>query len=188
MHNIEPYYNWIHLYNSSEDENSPFYQREYSEFEFTDKIYNHLIHPQWDNFGSPTLFTKILFCDYEEGYGIIELIGEWNDCIENDIMTLLNEVIEPLQLGGINKFILIGENLLNFFGDNNEYYMEWEDNNEEGWMCLLNFREHVLEEMSSVNIDHFLVWGGQLDEMEWRKFNPSGLFEAVNNILEHRLV
>ena len=31
---------------------------------------------------------KILFADYEQNFAIIELIGEWNDAIENDIMTL----------------------------------------------------------------------------------------------------
>jgi len=34
MHDIEPYYNWRHIYISEEDERSPFYKREYSEFEF----------------------------------------------------------------------------------------------------------------------------------------------------------
>ena len=51
MHNIEPYYNWRHIYISEEDERSPFFGREYSEFEFTQAIYNYLIHPQWDEFG-----------------------------------------------------------------------------------------------------------------------------------------
>ena len=60
VHFIEPYFNWRHLYIASEDSLSPFYDREYSEFEFTDRIYNFLIHPQWDNIGSRTLFAKIL--------------------------------------------------------------------------------------------------------------------------------
>jgi hypothetical protein len=188
MHNIEPYYNWNHLYNSSEDIQSPFYDREHSEFTFTDKIYDHVIHPQWENMGSPTLFIKILFADYETGYCIIEFIGEWNDCIENDIMTFLYEVMEPLQLEGITKFILIGENLLNFFSSDDEYYMEWNEANEDGWVCLVNFRQHVLDEMSESNIDHYWVWGGELNDMEWRKNKPSGVYDAVSAVLEKRLV
>ncbi|MBK7182072.1 MAG: hypothetical protein IPH89_03595 [Bacteroidetes bacterium] len=47
MQDIEPYYNWRHHYIASEDERSPFYEREYSEFEYTNAIYNYLIHPQW---------------------------------------------------------------------------------------------------------------------------------------------
>ncbi|HVE60288.1 MAG TPA: hypothetical protein VNA26_00615, partial [Chitinophagaceae bacterium] len=78
MHTIEPFYNWRHLYMSEEDENSPFFGREYSEFEFTNSIYDHFIHPQWDDIGSPTLFMKIIFADYEEGFAVIELLGEWN--------------------------------------------------------------------------------------------------------------
>jgi len=188
MHNIEPYYNWIHLYNSTEDQKSPFFGHEHSEFVFTDRIYNHIIHPQWDNMGSPTLFIKIIFADYDEGYAIIELIGEWNDCIENDIMTFLYEIMEPLQTEGINKFILIGENVLNFFSSDNEYYMEWNETNENGWVSLINFLPHVLEEMGESNIDHYWIWGGKLNELEWRKQKPSGVFNMVNEVLERRLV
>ena len=59
MHSIEPYYHWRNLYIASEDDASPFYGREYSEFEFENKVYNFLIHPQWDSIGSETLFIKI---------------------------------------------------------------------------------------------------------------------------------
>src|SRR5450631_4146945 len=83
MHNIEPYYNWRHIYVSEEDERSPFFGREYSEFEFTLAIYNYLIHPQWDEFGSKTLYMKVLLADYEEKYVIIELIEEWIEDVED---------------------------------------------------------------------------------------------------------
>ena len=55
MQDIEPYYNWRHLYTAEEDPQSPFYGRIYSEFEFTHTVYNYYIHPQWDEFGSRTL-------------------------------------------------------------------------------------------------------------------------------------
>src|SRR6187551_2386739 len=127
MHTIEPFYNWQHLYIAAEDPDSPFYGREYSEFEFSNTIYNFYIHPQWDDIGSETLYIKILFVDYEEKYAIIELIGEWND--------------------GINKYILIGENVLNFHESDDSYYEEWfEENGDDGWIVMLNFREHVLKE------------------------------------------
>ena len=88
MHDIEPFYNWQHLYIAAEDENSPFYGTEYSEFTFSNTVYNYYIHPQWDNMGSETLYLKIIFVDYDEGFAFIELIGEWNDTINNDIMLL----------------------------------------------------------------------------------------------------
>jgi hypothetical protein len=65
MHDIEPHFKWQNEYISSEDKLSPFHGRIYDEFRFTQKIYNYFIHPQWDEFGSQTLYMKILFVDYE---------------------------------------------------------------------------------------------------------------------------
>ena len=96
MHDIEPYYHWRDWYIASEDERSPFFGRQYSEFEYTNKIYNYYIHPQWDDFGSSTLYIKLLFADYDEGFAILELIGEWNDCISNDVMYLKREVADNM--------------------------------------------------------------------------------------------
>lgn len=189
MHDLEPYYNWRHLYIADEDESSPFYGREYSEFEFTNAIYDHAVHPQWDNFGSPTLMLKILFVDYHAGYCIIEFIGEWNDCINNDIMTLKRDIAEELIHAGIDKFILIGENVLNFHSSDDCYYEEWfEDVDEEGgWIALLNFREHVLEELAAVGADSYLVSGGQLDVFEWRTLLPNQLFAKIEEQVQKRL-
>ena len=114
MHSIEPHFSWRDYYIASEDERSPFYGREYSEFEFTHAIYDHLIHPQWDEIESPTLFIKILMVDYEEGYAIIEMLGEWNDLLHNDIMFLKRNIVDVLIQEGINKFIMISENSIRF--------------------------------------------------------------------------
>src|SRR3954468_8062860 len=121
MHEIEPFYNWRHIYVSEEDECSPFYGREYSEFEFTQTLYNYYIHPQWDEFGSRTLYMKLLYVDYDQRFAIIELFGEWNDAIENDIMTIRREVTDNLYRNGIIKFILIAENVLNFHSSDDSY-------------------------------------------------------------------
>ena len=106
MHEIEPFFNWRHLYIADEDPQSPFFGREYSEFHYSQTIYNFYIHPQWDDIGSSTLYIKVLFTDYEMGYTIIEMIGEWNDAIENDIMTLKRDIIDIMIKQGINKYIL----------------------------------------------------------------------------------
>ena len=153
MHFIEPFFNWRGYYIASDDAVSPFYEREYSEFEFSNRIYNFLIHPQWDYFGSSTLFLKVLYADYDGGYAIIEFIGEWNDAIENDIMVLKRDVIEPMMNQGINKFILIGENVLNFHSSDDCYYDEWFEEVEEGWIATINFHEHVVKEFIAANID-----------------------------------
>ena len=88
MHQIEPFYLWRDIYSSDQDPNALNYGLEYSEFHYTNRVYNYLLHPQWDNFGSDTLFYKLLYADYEQEFCIIELIGEWNDAINNDIMLL----------------------------------------------------------------------------------------------------
>jgi len=132
MHTIEPYWNWRNLYTAEEDERSPFYGREYSELYYTDAIYDHYIHPQWDNFGSNTLFLKILFVDYDDGYAFIELIGEWNDTLYNDIMTLKREIIDELITEGVTKFVLLGDNVLSFHSSDDSYYEEWSEDVEDG--------------------------------------------------------
>ncbi len=189
MHDLEPYYNWRGLYIASEDPYSPFYAREYSEFEFTDKIYNHYIHPQWDSFGSQTLFMKILFVDYEDGYAIMEFIGEWNDLLYNDIMLLKREIIELLMQQGISKYILLGENVLNFHSSDDCYYEEWfeEVNDEDGWIAILNLRDHVLEDFQSANIDSYFVLGGTLNDTRWRTHSPDQFFQQIQSQVMKRL-
>jgi hypothetical protein len=188
MHDIEPYFNWRDYYISSEDERSPFYAREYSEFEFTDQVYNYMIHPQWDNIGSSTLFIKILYTDYEEGYTVIELIGEWNDAINNDIMTLKRDIVEPLIYEGVDKFILIGENVLNFHYSDDCYYEEWFDELEDGYIALINFHEHVVKEFVEINLDQYFVLGGELEELSWRTYAPAQFFGKIDSYVQKRLM
>lgn len=187
MHEIEPYYRWRDDYIASEDERSPFYGTVYNEFEFDKQIYNFLLHPQWDSFGSNTLYLKILYADYERGYAIIELIGEWNDAIYNDIMLLKREVIDVMIATGINKFIIIGENVLNFHASDDCYYEEWFQDIDDGWIAGINFRDHVIEEFKIGNIDYFINFGGALNEINWRSQKPHQVFKAVEEQLVRRL-
>ncbi len=174
-------------YVASEDPLSPFYNREYSEFEFSNTVYNYYIHPQWDAIGSPTLFIKILFTEYEEGYAVIEMMGEWNDAIGNDIMILKRDIIEPMMEEGINKFILIGENVLNFHYSDDCYYEEWFDEVEDGWIAMINFHDHVIREFERINIDHYFVMGGELEDIEWRTYQPYQFFKKVDGLVQKRL-
>ena len=187
MHSIEPYYNWRNYYIAAEDSRSPFFGAVNSEFEFTHSIYNYLIHPQWDSFGSDTLYLKVLFVDYKLGFTVIELIGEWNDLLYNDIMFLKREVIEAMMDEGINKFILIGENVLNFHGSDKDYYQEWFEEAEDGWIACVNFRQHVLKEITAIHIDYYLAIGGRLDNINWRILSPGHLFQLISSILSRRL-
>jgi hypothetical protein len=187
MQDIEPYYAWRDIYDSSEDERSPFFGREYSEFFFSNTIYNHYIHPQWDSMGSSTLYLKALYADYENGFAILEFLGEWNDAINNDIMTLKRDVVDDMIGKGIDKFILIGENVLNFHPSDDSYYGEWSDDAPEGWIAALNFRPHVLAEMEKTNIDCFLTCGGELDNLPWRTYHPMQLFLKIDKVVRYRL-
>jgi len=187
MHDIEPYYGWRDFYVASEDPHSIFFNRQYSEFEFSNKIYNHYIHPQWDQMDSQTLFLKILFVDYDDQFAIIELIGEWNDLLYNDIMLLKREIADHLIEKGVVKFILIGENVLNHHPSDDCYYEEWFDDVSEGWIAAVNFREHIRTDWQEARIDQYLIFGGVLDELPWRPMSPQQLFQSVSSVIIKRL-
>ncbi len=186
MHELEPYYNWEDYYKSSEDELSPFYDVEEPSFEYTNQVYNYLIHPNWDHFGSRTLYLKVLFVNYEKNYAIIELIGEWNDAVENDIMNLKREVIDSMISNGIYKFILICENVMNFHADDYDYYKEWQEDieDEAGYMVLVNMPEHCLQEMKSARLTKYF-WVLKYDK--WRTHQPKHFYHYVNDYINNTL-
>jgi hypothetical protein len=171
---------------SEEDERSPFFNRQYSEFEFTSTVYNYYIHPQWDDFGSRTLYLKVLLADYEEQYVVIELIGEWNDAIENDIMTLKRDVIDEFEHQGITKFILIAENVLNFHSGDRDYYQEWfeEVTDEQGWIVCLNMPEATQYDFKKAKINYYVEL---MQLSNWRTYKPFHLFKLIDTELGKRI-
>ncbi len=186
MHDIEPFYSWREKYTSEEDPKSPFYRREYSEMYFENQVYNYFIHPQWDSFGSKTLYVKILYTDYDKGFAILELIGEWNDCLYNDIMYLYQEVITPLLEEGVIKYMLLCENVLNFFGSDDCYYEEWKEEvvSYGGWICFINLLPHVKEEMNSTQLDFHVGLFGDDKCFNWRKYDPAMLCEISQRLVQ----
>jgi hypothetical protein len=186
MQDIEPFYNWRHIYVSEEDQLSPFYGRQYSEFEFTQTVYNYYIHPQWDDFGSRTLYLKVLLADYDEKYAIIELLGEWNDAIENDIMELKREVLEKFMYEGIGKFILIAENVLNFHSSSSDYYEElYEELSEQnGWIVCIDMPSQTQYDFKKAHLNRYI----ELMELDnWRTYKPFHLFRKIDGELAARL-
>jgi len=186
MQDIEPYFNWRHLYIAEEDDRSPFFGRTYSEFEFSKTVYNYYIHPQWDDFGSRTLYLKILLVDYDQGYAIIELMGEWNDAIENDIMTLRRDITDKLYHQGIFKFILIAENVLNFHSSDDSYYEEWNEQVAEqgGWIVILEMPKQSQYDFKQSRLTNYI---GLLDFPQWRTMKPELLFNQVDNWILRQL-
>jgi hypothetical protein len=182
MHTIEPFYNWQHLYNSEEDEKSPYYGEQHSEFHFTKTVYNYYVHPQWDGFGSETLYIKILFVDYEEGFCILEFIGEWNDAFENDSAILKRNLIDILIAQGIFKFICITESVLQYHSGDDCYYEEWYDDikDEGGYIVWVNLPEQSTYDFVRGKVKNYVL----LKEVSnWRTLTPNLVIEKLEQQL-----
>ncbi len=185
MHDIEPWWGWRDEYSAEEDKKSPFHGRKYSEFSFSNKVYNYLIHPQWDYFGSETLYAKILFVDYRLHFAIIELIGEWNDALYNDIMFLKTKLVDRMTDHKISKFVIICENVMNFHGEDDCYYEEWYDDikDDRGWICLLNTYEHVSVEMQKHRLHYYINVGEPYNNINWRGQKPIYTIQALDKMI-----
>ncbi len=187
MHEIEPHYNWLQYYDASQDDRSPYYEKEYNYDQYSETIYGYYIDPAWDSFGSETLYVKILFADYDQGFAVLEFIGEWNDTLHNDIMFLKRNLIEHLLSEGINKFILIGENIFNFHGSDDLYYEEWFEEVEDGWIAAVNFPDFIKQEFERYKLDVYINMGGTLQIAQWRTLHPIRFFELIKALIQRRL-
>lgn len=194
MHKILPYERWNQYYNSSYDERSPFAGKEYNYDLYSDNIYGYYIDPAWDYIGSETLYIKIIYANYEVGFAVIEMLGEWNDAINNDIMQFKRNILEHMMDFGINKFALIGESVMNFHGSDDCYYEEWFEEVEEtdpgagqGWIAGINFHEHVENEMKKFNIDNYINMSGSLSIDKWRTLTPIKFYELLEGLIMRRL-
>lgn len=185
MHDIEPFFGWRELYVANEDYDSPFYKREYSEFMFENKIYNYRIHPQWDPIGSSTLYAKILYVDYIDRFALIEFIGEWNDCLYNDIMYARQNMIDHIFKKGINKFVFFCDNVLNFHGSDDSYYEDlYEEISEDGgWVAMVNIFQHVEDEMAKTQLQYYVNFGDHLCDINWRIKKPKMAFWEIENLI-----
>lgn len=187
MHQIAPFYRWLKYYDQEQDVFSPFHGKEYNYDLYSETIYGYYIDPGWDFMGSETLYLKVIFVDYHNGIVVIEMIGEWNDAITNDIMHFKRNIVEHFLHHQVNKFILIGENIFNFHGSDDEYYAEWFDELEEGWVVGVNFMDFVQEEMKHYNLDMYINFGGQLDVANWRTLPPMKLYHQIDQLIQRRL-
>jgi hypothetical protein len=186
MHDIEPFYNWQRYYLPYEDEKSPFFENETLN-QYQNTVYGFYIHPDWDDIGSETLYLKVQMVNYDKQYMVIELIGEWNDTLHNDVMYLKRNVIDVFLKRGIKYFILLGENLLQFHGGEDDYYEEWFEDIEDGWIVALNFRDFVMEEFSKYHLDYYINYGGTLHIENWRTLKPDHFFTLVQSLIQRRL-
>ncbi len=181
MHSIEPFYSWQKFYNPYEDPRLPFFGHKPDYDQYTNEVYGYYLHPDWDFIGSETLYIKVLYVGYEAHFAVIELIGEWNDTLHNDIMYLKRKVVDPLLNSGVDKFVLIGENILNFHGSDDCYYEEWaEDMESDGWIIALNFRDFVKAEQEKYNIGQWMQF---VDLAAWRTLKPGQFLQIIETYL-----
>ena len=112
---------------------------------------------------------------------------DWKKIFSNTQLAYATMVAGLLEEQGIDKFILIGENVLNFHSSDDSYYEEWFAELEDGWIAMVNFREHVLDEFKYCKADYYLNFGGDLDTLSWRKHTPIQLFKKVEDLISKRL-
>jgi hypothetical protein len=129
---------------------------------------------------------KILFVDYDLQFAIIELLGEWNDAIENDIMTMRRDITDLLYKNGIVKFILISENVLNFHSSDDSYYEEWHEQLEDdnGWVVILNLPEQSKYDFRKARLTNYI---NLMELDQWRTLKPEYIFNIIDNELMKRL-
>jgi hypothetical protein len=102
-------------------------------------------------------------------------------------MNLKRNIIEHLIGEGINKFILIGENIMNFHGSDDCYYEEWFEDVEDGWIAAVSFPDFIQEEFKKYNVDNYISMGGTLQVDKWRTLHPNTFYDLISKLIQRRL-
>jgi hypothetical protein len=184
MQDIEPHFGWLDLYHNEMDPNNPFHEVEHNQFEYDRAVYNYLAHPQWDEIGSESLLVKVLFADYDNNFAIIELFGVWNDLFENDYKLFAENCLTYFIDAGINRFVLIAENVLHIYLDADDYYQAIQEELNDGWIALLRPREHVRHDLEQAHISLYFHYREHWDDWSWRKMKPATLFQEIEKEIE----
>ncbi len=102
-------------------------------------------------------------------------------------MQLKRNIIDVMLQEGIQRFILIGENVFNFHGSDDSYYEEWFEDVEDGWIAAICFQDFVLDEMKKFNLDYYINFGGSLESVNWRTQEPRMLYQQISNLVQKRI-
>jgi len=100
---------------------------------------------------------------------------------DNDYKLLAENCLTFLLDHGINRFILICENVFHAYFETDDYYEALQEELDEGWITLVRPRQNVLEELASYNLSHYFYHSPMLDELNWRKFKPYQLFALIES-------
>ena len=81
---------------------------------------------------------------------------------------------------GIYKFILIGENVLTFHSDGNDYYEEWYEDvkDEGGWIVGINFLPQAIDDFTKARITYYMMF---MEVDNWRTLKPEHFFQKIDN-------
>ena len=113
-------------------------------------------------------------------------MGEWNDAIENDIMTLRRNITDIMYIRGISKFILIAENVLNFHSSDDSYYEEWREQVEEngGWIVIVDMPTQSQYDFRQARLTNYAEL---IDFTQWRTLKPEIIFQQLDDMMIKRL-
>jgi hypothetical protein len=143
---------------------------------------------QWRYVNTTVKPTSKWWKFWKAEYETVNSYGEWNDTLHNDIMHLKRTVVDHFVDAGIKHFILVGENVLNFHGSfEDDYYAEWFEDVEDGWIAAMHFAPFVEQEWAKYKIDYYLNFGGNLQIPNWRTLKPEMIFFMVDKLLKRRL-
>ena len=76
-------------------------------------------------------------------------------------------------------FVLIGENVLNFHGDDDAYYEEWAEDLEDGWLIGMGFREHICLDWDQQGLQRYMHYGESWTDPAWRTRHPLQLYWMI---------
>ena len=76
--------------------------------------------------------------------------------------------------------------MLNFHASDDCYYEEWaeECRDEGGWICLINTREHIEDEMKEMRLQYYLNFGAYYNEINWRPHQPHNFYKVVTALVK----
>ena len=101
-------------------------------------------------------------------------------------MTLRRDITDNLYALGINKYMLIAENVLNFHSSDADYYDEWKEQIEEdgGWIVILNMPEQSQYDFKKARLTNYVTL---MNFEGWRTLKPEVVFGQVDNEVIRRL-
>jgi MFS superfamily sulfate permease-like transporter len=101
-------------------------------------------------------------------------------------MTLRRDVTDLLQKQGINKFILIAENVLNFHSSDDSYYEEWQESvaDEGGWVVIVDMPIQSQYDFKKARLTNYVAL---LDLPQWRTLKPELVFSQIDDWMIRQL-